>query len=131
MFKKHKWLIILWSLAILTIAGFGWYQWAAHKDTSTVTPQTTTVSKKTLTQIVSAAGKVSAANQTAITTQATGRISRVYHKVGDAVKKGDALFEIEPDLVTTQNEENAWAAYLTAKTAVDKAVADSYTLAAN
>lgn len=125
--KKHKFLVIIWVIALVVMMGFGWYTLTQSKSNETA-PQTATVSKKTLTQVVSASGQVASSGQTSISTQASGQVTKVYVQVGSVVKKGDKIFEIEADQTTIQNQKTAWAAYLMAKNTLNQAKAKVYTL---
>lgn len=127
--KKHKLIIIVWVIALITMAGFGLYIMNQNKSEK-APPQTATVTKTTLTQIVSAAGQVASSGQTSITTQASGLINKVYVQVGSAVKKGDKILEIDPDQTTIQNQKNAWTSYLTAKNNLSQAKSKVLTLEA-
>jgi len=125
--KKHKFLIIIWTVALIVMVGFVLYMVNQNKSKET-SPQTAVVTKTTLTQIVSASGQVASTGQTPISTQASGQVSKVYVQVGSAVKKGDKILEIEPDQTTIQNQKTTWASYLMAKNTLSQAKAKVYTL---
>jgi macrolide-specific efflux system membrane fusion protein len=127
--KKHKLLAIVWLLALIAIVCFGLYMVGQDKSTETL-PQTYTVTKATLTQIVSASGQVASTGQISAITQAAGKVSKVYVEVGSTIKKGDKILEIDPDAATIQNQKTAWVSYLTAKNAYNQAKAKLYTLQA-
>jgi macrolide-specific efflux system membrane fusion protein len=127
--KKHKLLASVWLLALIAIVCFGLYMVGQDKSTETP-PQTYTVTKATLTQIVSASGQVASTGQISAITQAAGKVSKVYVQVGSTIKKGDKILEIDPDAATIQNQKTAWVSYLTAKNAYNQAKAKLYTLQA-
>ncbi|MEW5718886.1 MAG: efflux RND transporter periplasmic adaptor subunit [Chloroflexota bacterium] len=90
-------LIIIFAL----IAG-GIYFWQSQqaKTTATASVQTTTVKRGSLAATVSAAGNVSAPNSVAAafessTLEVSARVAKVNVKVGDTVKKGDVLMEVD------------------------------------
>lgn len=127
--RHHRFLIGIWAIAFIVIGVFGVFMWrqSSSKDEA---PQTTTVTKTTLQQIVSASGQVTSSSQVSVTTNAGGKVKKRYASVGSSVKKGDKILEIEADATTIQNQKDAWAAYLTAKNNLNQAKAKLYTLAA-
>jgi multidrug efflux pump subunit AcrA (membrane-fusion protein) len=127
--KKHKLLTTIGLLALIAIVAFGVFMWLQGHSQAPA-PQTATVTKTTLRQIVSASGQVDSSGQTSISTQAGGKVKKVYVAVGDTVKKGDKILEIDPDAATLKNQNDARAAYLMAKNNHNQATAKLYTLAA-
>lgn len=90
--------------------------------------QTAKAEKGTLIISVTGSGQVSTANSASITTQATGVVSEVYVQDGDEVQSGDAIAQIELDMVGKQNEAQALASYQSAKNNLESAKAAMYTL---
>jgi macrolide-specific efflux system membrane fusion protein len=129
MIKRHKLTFMLWTLVVVLCSSVGVYTWL-HSKAKVAPPQTAVVTKATLTQIISASGQITASGQVQITTQATGKVSKLYIHVGQTVKKGDKILEIEPDLATLQAQQSAWSNYLQAKNGLNQANAQLYVLAA-
>lgn len=96
--------------------------------TATTTYTTAVVKKGMLVVAISGSGTVSSANNTNITTQATGVVKKLYVKDGDRVKSGDKIMEIELDLDGKQTASQALASYQNAKNNLDSAQASMYSL---
>jgi macrolide-specific efflux system membrane fusion protein len=126
MIKKHKLTIVLWAVVIIVGISFAAYEWFPRSKSTP--PQTVKVARTTLTQTVSASGQVTSSKQLPVTTQATGKISKIYVTSGQSVKKGDLILEIDPDQATIQSEKSAWSSYLAAKNSLSQAKAQLYTL---
>lgn len=95
---------------------------------ATVQYQTGIVEKGTIVVTVAGSGTVSSANNTNITTQATGVVSKLYVKDGDKVKSGDKIMEIDLDLDGKQTESQALSSYQSAKNNYDSAQANMYSM---
>jgi RND family efflux transporter MFP subunit len=117
---------ILVMVALVVIAAAALALWARQKQAADVSAaatqvQTATVSIGSLVATVSAAGNVSAPSTVEVAFQSSGKVKQVNVKVGDAVKKGDALMELdtadlESALKTAQlTLEDAQASYDSAK----------------
>lgn len=119
-----KWVLVLVTLGI--IIG-GSYLFLGTKKTTTQY-QTSTVEKGMLVIAVTGSGTVSSANNTNITTQATGVVSKLYVKDGDSVKSGDKIMEIDLDLDGKQTESQALSSYQSAKNNYDSAQANMYSM---
>jgi HlyD family secretion protein len=98
---KRKFILIGIVIVLGLIAG-AVYLWQTQqaKATATAGVQTTTVKRGSLAASVSAAGNVSAPNSVATafessTLDVSARVAKVYVKVGDTVKKGDVLMEVD------------------------------------
>jgi HlyD family secretion protein len=114
-------LLLLGGIGIIINSIFG-------TKKSTTTYQTGTVEKGTLVVAVTGSGTVSSANNTNITTQATGVVKKLYVKDGDKVKSGDKIMEIDLDLDGKQTETQALASYQSAKNNLESAQANMYSL---
>lgn len=112
------WQLSLWKKAviILLIAGLSFWlvQNQLNKSSNTPTYQTQTAEKGTLVTSISSSGTISSANNVSITSNATGVISTVYVKNGDAVIQGQKIAEITLDQDSTQKQASAWSSYLSA-----------------
>jgi len=125
--SKSLGLKILVFLVIFGIIGGIVYFFFGTKKPIT-TYQTGVVEKGTLVVAVTGSGTVSSANNTNITTQATGVVSKLYVKDGDVVKSGDKILDIDLDLDGKQTSAQAWSSYQSAKNNLDNAQASMYSL---
>src|SRR5512142_959540 len=83
-------------IILLMVAGiFGWETLSANAAAENNRVQTATVQRGTLVATVSAAGNVTAPQQSALTFQTTGRVAQVNVQAGDAVKKGQVLMMLD------------------------------------
>ncbi len=122
--KKRRKLSII--LAILVIGFVGWRVLGNKK--AQVSYQTTTAEKGTLVVSVNESGQVAVANRTSITTQASGIINEVFAKNGDTITTGEKIATISLDQAGQQRQAQAYASYLSAKSALDSANAQYYSL---
>jgi HlyD family secretion protein len=60
------------------------------------------VERRTITQTVSAVGKISAETEVKISSETSGEIIQLPYKEGDFIKKGALLAHIKPDIIETQ-----------------------------
>ncbi len=116
--NKSKKKIIIFSLiglsvlALVLIAIFG-----GSKD-EIIAVQIEKAVKKTITQVVSATGKINPEFKVIITPEVTGEIVSLPVKEGDAVKKGQLLIQIKADTYRAQTQR-AEANLLSAKSTLD------------
>lgn len=68
--------------------------------------QTQPVMKRTITQVVSATGKINPIDQVVITPEVTGEIVELPVEEGDLVKKGELLIRIKPDIYVAQKNRS-------------------------
>lgn len=93
---KRNWIIIgVVAIVVIIAAIFGLSRMSASAATTTTRVQTATVTRGNLVATVSAAGNISAPEDAALAFQQSGRVSKVNVQVGDAVKKGQLLMEID------------------------------------
>ncbi|MCL4352977.1 efflux RND transporter periplasmic adaptor subunit [Patescibacteria group bacterium] len=90
--------------------------------------QTSQVEKGTIVSSLSESGQVLSANFVNVFTQASGQISKINVKDGDEVKKGDIIAEIDLDQLGAQRNTQAYASYLSAKSSLNNAQAQEYSL---
>lgn len=100
MSKKKKYFLIIGGIVLLLILRTAF----CGKKTPPVTVQTEKVTKRTITQIVTATGKINPVNQVVITPEVTGEIVTLPVKEGDTVQKGQLLIKIKPDTYMAQRE---------------------------
>jgi len=99
--SKLKKFIIIGALAVVVIVILGMV--FGGKDDS-IEVQIEKSKKRSLTQVVSATGKIRPVTQVVITPEVTGEIVSLPVKEGDKVKKGQLLIKIKPDLYIAQQE---------------------------
>lgn len=80
-----------------------------------------------ITEIVSETGNIIASGRTDIYSPATGIIEEVKTGNGEMVTKGQELFKIR-STATVQEQQAAYASYLTAKTTLDASLANAHDL---
>lgn len=115
--KWLGWLIVL----VLAIGGYEWYA-QTHKPSKNGKMITAKVTRGDLTEMVTASGSVVAETgaEVHIGSQITGVIKKLYADVGQNVKAGDVIAELDlPDLVAQLGE--AQAALSSAETKVRQA----------
>jgi RND family efflux transporter MFP subunit len=81
-------------LALAVVGVFGWQRMTASAATS-VRVQSATVERGTLVATVNAAGNVSTPEDAVMAFQTSGRVTKVNVQVGDQVKKGQLLIELD------------------------------------
>ncbi len=94
---KRKSLFIAAAVIILLAAvGFvGWQKLSAGSAKASSTVQTTVVKRGSLVATVSGSGNISAPSQVSLAFGSSGRVAAVDVKVGDTVKKGQTLMELD------------------------------------
>jgi RND family efflux transporter MFP subunit len=93
--KRNR--IIIGVVAIVVVVGIAFilFQRSTPSSTSSVRVQTTAVQRGTLVATVSAAGNVSAPKSASIAFQVSGRVAQVPIQIGDSVKKGQVLLQLD------------------------------------
>ncbi len=119
---------VLVAAVVVLIGGFFGYRHFFQNKNHQTQYQTTTVEKGTLVVSITASGQVSSANNTSITTQASGVVKNVYVQNGQVVKTGDKIAELELDLDGRQRNSQAWSNYQSAKNNLESAKITIYTL---
>jgi RND family efflux transporter MFP subunit len=119
-FKQKK---IIYSLAIivLIIGGYYWYS-KNNSATTDVQYKTAVAEKGNLITSVSGSGNIIVDNSANIDPTITGTVTNLAVSVGDKVKKGQLLFEIENDDLGV-NVTKAYSAYLQALQSLETAKA--------
>ncbi|MDO4641517.1 MAG: efflux RND transporter periplasmic adaptor subunit [Neisseria sp.] len=103
--KTIKWVVIPVALAVAAYAG-----WTYLKPQDKPIFITEAVKRGTLSQTVSATGELTSSSLVEVGSQATGQIKKLYVKLGQQVKKGDLIAEI--DSTSQKNELNTLKAKL-------------------
>lgn len=91
-----------WGVVLLALAAAGWWgwrQWAAAAQPAYVTQ---TVAVGTLEKVVTALGSVQPKDYVDVGTQVSGQLRELYVKIGDTVKKGQLLAEVDPTVYATR-----------------------------
>lgn len=128
--------LLLFLLVVVALAGvilFAWRMWLAPQEETQAQEQTADVRKGAVTNSLSLSGTVAAESTSSLNFETSGIVTRVHVKLGQEVKAGDVLAEI--DSVTAkdavkQAELNLRGAQiklndmLSGPTAADKAAAD-------
>ncbi len=99
--KSRKKLYIFGGIGLVVVIVVVLAILQGSKDEITVV-QTEKVSRKTITQTVTATGKIDPEFKVAITPEVTGEIVSLPVKEGDSVKKGDVLIKIKSDIYYAQ-----------------------------
>ncbi|MDO4226441.1 efflux RND transporter periplasmic adaptor subunit [Neisseria sp.] len=95
---------IKWIGIAAVVAALGFVAWTYLKPEDQVNYLTQPVSRIDINQTVSATGEISAAQLVTVGSQASGQIKKLHVKIGQQVKKGDLIAEI--DSTTQLNELN-------------------------
>ena len=96
--KKHK-KLLFWTLLLLVAAVFGWQSLRAEEQFTYITEA---VKRQNVQKVVNATGEVRAIELVTVGAQASGKIEKLYVTVGQEVKAGAMIAEI--DSTTQQNE---------------------------
>lgn len=88
-----KWgiyLLLLISVVVITVLAWQWL-----KPSEQTAYLTETVKRETISQTVSATGEITPSHWVEVGAQASGQIKKLYVKLGQVVKKGDLIAEID------------------------------------
>ena len=102
--------VIKWFAALLVLGGLGWFAYQKMQPKNEVSFITEEVKRGKIAQTVSATGEIAATNLVDVGAQVSGQIKKMHVKIGDVVKEGDLIAEI--DNVTQVNEVNTRKAQL-------------------
>ena len=123
---KHKKPVTIVAFVLLII--FIGYK-LTHKTVSP-TYQTAQATRGTLIKSVTASGTIIATNNIDVTSSANGQVSKVYVQEGETVKKGQKLLDITLDAAGEQRQAQALSAFISAKSSLNSANSNYYTLQA-
>lgn len=104
MSKRAIFLFSLVGLLIISTAGYLGFS-TTETPAPTPTPQTVAVNRCDVEQTVTAPGNLVNVNQADVQMPATGRLSAINVRVGDSVRKGQVLADLDP-VTTTQAQLN-------------------------
>jgi len=92
----RKIITILIIVAILAAGGYGFYLWRQRQLAAQMSSlETTPAARGSLTATIGATGQVSSKQTASLLWKASGTVQDVYVKIGDSVKTGDKLAELE------------------------------------
>ena len=103
-FKPKAWQLVAALAAVIALAA---YFYMKSSSGGTKDPyQTATVSRGDIEVTISAAGKITPKEQVAVGAQVSGQLEKLYVDVGDTVKAGDLLAQIDATIASTNVEAN-------------------------
>ncbi len=91
------------AIACLVIGGGYWYARAARKPDPD-TARAVTVTRGTIEELVTSQGKLEAKQYVDVGTQVSGQLKKIYVQIGDPVKQGQLVAEIDPRVYQAQVE---------------------------
>ena len=103
--QRPKKLVSLFALAGLIAGGWYWYASAARQPEQNA-QQSITVTRGTIQEVVTAQGKLEAKQYVDVGTQVSGQIKKLHVDIGDTVKQGQLLAELDPRVYQAQVEAN-------------------------
>ncbi len=105
--KKRKNKIVVFSLLGIILIGISLWAFVFSKHEEIITIQTEKVSRRTITQIVTATGKIRPELKVDISPEVSGEIVELPIVAGEAVKEGQLLFRIKPDIYRDARDQAA------------------------
>lgn len=117
--KKSKKKIIAFSVIGLLVIAAGVVLFLGSKKEPIVSVQVEKVKRHTITQVVTATGKIQPEIQVQISPEVSGEIVVLPVKEGQKVKKGDVLMKVKPDVYIAQRDQFA-AGLLSAKAVLSR-----------
>jgi HlyD family secretion protein len=119
-FKKHKY-IYLALILVLIVGGYYWYK-KSQSGNTTVQYKNATAERGTLVTSVSASGNIIVDQSATVDPTINGTVANLSVNVGDKVKKGQSLFNIEnDDLGVTMTR--SYSSYLQSQASLESAKA--------
>lgn len=104
---KRKW---VWLLILIGLAGAGYGYYLQTQKEKPIEIQVSKASRRNLTEVVIANGRIQPVTQVKISPEVSGEIIELPVKEGQAVQKGDLLARIKPDLYAA-SRRSAEASY--------------------
>jgi macrolide-specific efflux system membrane fusion protein len=93
----------LLAIGSLVVGGWYWYASAARKPEQN-SARAVTVTRGTIEELVTSQGKLEAKQYVDVGTQVSGQLKKIYVEIGDAVKQGQLVAEIDPRVYQAQVE---------------------------
>jgi macrolide-specific efflux system membrane fusion protein len=103
--RRAKW----WILPLLAAIGGGayWYQQKSASEASAPGPESfVTIAQGTVEEVVTAQGKLEPREYVDVGAQVSGQVKRIHVEIGDVVKKGQLLAEIDPRVYEARVQAN-------------------------
>lgn len=107
--KKTRKKIIIFSILGLVLVALGVIVFLGSRKEPVIQVQVEKAQRRTVTQLVTATGKIQPEVLVKITPEVSGEIVALPVKEGQKVKKGDVLMKIKPDFYVAQREQFAAA----------------------
>jgi HlyD family secretion protein len=104
---SKKWLLIIGGLVVLVILLLGLKKAGVIGKEEGTNVSTETVKRRSITEIVTASGKVYPEVEVKISPDISGEIVELNVQEGDSVKRGQVLAKIYADIYTTQRDQAA------------------------
>lgn len=93
----------LLAVGALVVGGWYWYAGAARKPDPN-SARAATVTRGTIEELVTSQGKLEAKQYVDVGTQVSGQLKKIYVEIGDTVKQGQLVAEIDPRVYQAQVE---------------------------
>ncbi len=103
--KKTRKRIIIWGIIGVLVIALGVVIFLGSRKENVITVQVEKAQRRTITQVVTATGKIQPEVMVKISPEVSGEIVALPVKEGDRVKKGDLLMKIKPDMYTAQRDQ--------------------------
>lgn len=117
--KKSRKRIIIFSVIGLLVIALAVVVFLGSRKEPVITVQVEKVQHRTITQLVTATGKIQPEVQVKITPEVSGEIVALPVREGQRVRKGEVLMKIKPDFYLAQRDQYA-AGLLQAKASLSK-----------
>ncbi len=91
-------------LAVAAIAGGGWYWYSSASQKPLDSSKPVTVTRGNIEEVVTAQGKLESKQYVDVGTQVSGQLKKIYVDIGNTVKQGQLLAEIDPRVFQAQVE---------------------------
>ena len=87
--------VLKWIAGLLVLAIIMWWVWSFFKPKDAVSYLTEEVKRGNISQTVSATGEIASSHLVEVGAQASGQIRKLHVKLGQKIKQGDLIAEID------------------------------------
>lgn len=103
--KRNRTKVIIF-ISLLLVAGVGYYAWSHFKkpDVTGESARPIEVTRGNIEDVVTAQGKLEPKEYVNVGAQVSGKILKLYVDIGDNVKLGDPIADIDPEIYESQVE---------------------------